>query len=170
VLASDSHAVVFDRSRLVVIEWPFKKAMEAEQHLRRKAPRLLGATGWMVFGALGGGAILGLAFATAVFILDVHFSDLWGLYWLIGCGMVGLVLGGILGGVLPRMTRAGRTAFGALFGGGIVGTLGGFALLLVGGSEARELHGGRQFVIGAVVGGIVGLALGGLLGAPFVDQ
>jgi hypothetical protein len=118
---------------------------------------------WIVFGAIGGAALLGLAFLAVFFALDVRFSDRWGVVWLIASGWAGLVLGGFLGSFVPRMSRGTRTAFAALSGGGVAATVGGLAMFYLGGSEARESHGGRQFVIGAIVGGVAGLALGGLL-------
>jgi MFS family permease len=120
---------------------------------------------WIVSGAIGGAALLGLAFLAVLFALDVRLSDRWGLVWLIASGGAGIVLGGFLGSFVPRMSRETRTAFAALCGGGVAATVGGLAMLFLGGSEARESHGGRQFVIGAIVGGAAGLALGGLLAA-----
>jgi hypothetical protein len=120
---------------------------------------------WIVFGAIGGAALLGLAFLAVLLAMDVRFSDQWGVVWLIASGGAGLVLGGFLGSFVPQMSRGTRTAFAALCGGGVAATVGGLAVLFLGGSEAREFHAGRQFVIGAIVGGVAGLALGGLLGA-----
>jgi hypothetical protein len=120
---------------------------------------------WIVFGAIGGAALLGLAFLAVFLVLDVRLSDRWDVVWLIAIGGAGLVLGGVLGSVVPRMSGGTRTAFAALCGGGVAATVGGLAVLFLGSSEARESHGGRQFVIGAIVGGVAGLALGGLLAA-----
>jgi hypothetical protein len=117
---------------------------------------------WIVFGAIGGAALLGLAFLAVVYALDVR-PKARGLVWLIASG--GAVLGGFLGSFVPRMSRGTRTAFAALCGGGVAATVGGLAVLFLGSSELRESHGGRQFVIGAIVGGVAGLAPGGLLAA-----
>jgi large exoprotein involved in heme utilization and adhesion len=64
------------------------------------------------------------------------------------------------------MDRTARVVFGALTLAALVAAVGGFAFLFLGGpSEGLARFQGRNFVIGAIVGGVAGLIAGGLLGA-----
>ena len=115
---------------------------------------------WIVFGALGGACILGLAASLA----RVSDPEHWAPYWLMVGPLVGLVLGGFLGSRALGMARPVRASVGALCGAAIFATVGGFLFLFGGGSGGFASYQGRNFVIGAIVGGIAGLVLGGLLG------
>ena len=67
------------------------------------------------------------------------------------------------------MTRSGRSSrivFGAVIGALLIAAIGGTAFLFLGGpSEGFARFQGKNFAIGAVVGGVVGLFLGGWVGA-----
>jgi len=87
------------------------------------------------------------------------------LLWLTGFGMGGLLLGGFLGSRALRMTRRVRTGFGALCGAAVGAAAGGSLFLLAEVAGEDWPHGLAAFVTGAIVGGLAGLAVGGLLGA-----
>ena len=119
-------------------------------------------TWWVVLGALGGACLIGGA---AVLAATVD-PERWNLYALFVGPPLGLVAGGLLGSRVPRMARPARIVSGALVGEGLLSVIGGTAFLFLGGpSEGFARFEGKNFVIGAVVGGVVGLVLGGLAGA-----
>ena len=86
----------------------------------------------------------------------------WSLLALFVIPAVGLILGGLLGSRAAGMTRSVRIVLGASF----LAAIGGTAFLFLGGSGGGLARfQGKNFVLGAVVGGVVGLALGGVAGA-----
>ncbi len=67
---------------------------------------------------------------------------------------------------MTRSARPSRIVFGAVIGALLLAAIGGTAFLFLGGpSEGFARFQGKNFVIGAVVGGVVGLILGGMVGA-----
>lgn len=90
----------------------------------------------------------------------------WSLSTLFLIPAVGLVIGGLLGSRAPGMPTTSRMVFGAVFGASLLAAIAGIAFLFLGGSGGGLARfQGKNFVIGAIVGGVVGLVLGGLLGA-----
>jgi hypothetical protein len=117
---------------------------------------------WVVFGALGGACLIG----GVVVLARVIDPEPWNLYGLFVGTAVGLVVGGVLGSRVPDMARGARTSFGALVLAALLALVGGAALLFLGGSGGGLARfQGRNFVIGAIVGGLLGFGLGGVLGA-----
>lgn len=118
---------------------------------------------WVVFGALGGLCLLG---AAAVLVRTIDPLAFWSLLALFVIPAVGLVLGGQLGSRAAEMTATARIVLGAVLGAALLAAIGGFAFLFLGGSGGGLARfQGKNFVIGAVVGGVVGLVLGGVAGA-----
>lgn len=90
----------------------------------------------------------------------------WSLLALFVIPAVGLVLGGLLGSRAAGMTRSAGIVVGAVLGSALLAAIGGSAFLFLGGSGGGLARfQGKNFVIGAIVGGVVGLVLGGLVGA-----
>jgi hypothetical protein len=117
---------------------------------------------WVVFGALGGLCLFG---AAAVLVRMIAPEATWSLLALFVIPVVGLVLGGLLGSRAAGMTRSARIALAAVLGGALLAAIGGFAFLFLGGSGGGLARfQGKNFVIGAIVGGVVGLVFGGLTG------
>jgi hypothetical protein len=64
------------------------------------------------------------------------------------------------------MVRGARIAFGALLGVALLAVVGGFAFLFLGGpGDGLARYEGKNFVIGATVGGLAGIFIGGAIGA-----
>ncbi len=121
---------------------------------------------WVVFGALGGLCLFG---AAAVLVRTFDPLAFWSLLALFVIPAVGLVLGGQLGSRAAEMTTTARTVFGAVLGASFLAAIGGSAFLFLGGSGGGLARfQGKNFVIGAIVGGVVGLVLGWLVGARTV--
>ncbi len=131
---------------------------------------------WIVFGALAGAVLLGgggflaaLLFPGVRDVTPQPFSNLWGhwgYFWMIVGGAPGLVLGGLLGSRALGMAPRARIALGAIGGAVLLATVGGFGFLFLGlASPEGAFHGLRNFTLGAIVGGIAGTVLGGLLGS-----
>ena len=121
---------------------------------------------WVVFGALGGACLFG---AAAVLVRVMAPDATWSLLALFVIPAVGLVLGGQLGSRAPRMATTTRAVFGAVLGASFLAAIGGSAFLFLGGSGGGLARfQGKNFVIGAIVGGLVGLVLGRLVGAQTV--
>lgn len=132
--------------------------------------------GWIVLGALSGAVLLGgggflavLLFPDLRGITPQPFINLWGhwgYFWLIVGGAPGLVVGGLLGSRAPGMATRARIALGAIGGAVLLAPVGGFGFLFLElGSSEGAFHGLRNFTLGAIVGGIAGIVLGGLLGS-----
>jgi hypothetical protein len=119
---------------------------------------------WVVFGTLGGLCFFG---AAAVLVRRADPEATLSLFTLFLIPAAGLVIGGLVGSRAPRMATTTRAVFGAVLGASFLAAIGGTAFLLFlggsGGGLARFQ--GKNFVIGAIVGGVVGLVLGGLVGA-----
>lgn len=116
-----------------------------------------------MFGALGGLCLFG---AAAVLVRMTAPDATWSLYTLILIPAVGLVIGGLLGARAPSMPTTTRIVFGAVLGASSLVAIGGSAFLFLGGSGGGLARfQGKNFVIGAIVGGVVGLVVGGLVGA-----
>lgn len=117
---------------------------------------------WVVVGALGGAILLG----GAALLARVFDPEPWNLSALfVGLG-AGLVLGGLLGSRAALMARGARAVFGALVGAPLLAVVGGSAFLFLGGpGGGLARFEGRNFVIGAIVGGLVGRFIGGMVGA-----
>jgi hypothetical protein len=118
---------------------------------------------WVVFGALGGLCLFG---AAAVLVRVMAPEATWSLYTLFLIPAAGLVVGGLLGVRAPSMPTTTRIVFGAVLGVSFLAATGGSAFLFLGGSgSGLARFQGKNFAIGAVVGGVVGLVLGGVAGA-----
>jgi hypothetical protein len=71
-----------------------------------------------------------------------------------------------VGSRAPRMATTTRTVLGAVLGASFLAAISGTAFLFLGGSGGGLARfQGKNFAIGAVVGGVVGLVLGGVAGA-----
>jgi hypothetical protein len=117
---------------------------------------------WVVVGALGGACIVG----GALIFARVKDPEPWNLYGLLLGPVVGLVVGGVLGSRVPRMARLARVIVGALVVAAILALAVGSAFLFLGGSGGGLARfQGKNFAIGAVVGGVAGLFVGGTIGA-----
>ena len=67
------------------------------------------------------------------------------------------------------MATTARAVFGAVLGASFLAAIGGTAFLFLGGpGGGLARFQGKNFVIGAIVGGLVGLVLGWLVGARTV--
>jgi hypothetical protein len=118
---------------------------------------------WVVFGALGGLCLFG---AAAVLVRMADPEATWSLLALFVIPAAGLVLGGLLGSRAAGMARSARIVVGAVLGAALLAAIGGSAFLFLGGSGGGLARfQGKNFVIGAIVGGVVGLVLGWLVGA-----
>ena len=122
---------------------------------------------WVVFGALGGLCLFG----GAALFLRVWDPEPWNLYALYVGPALGLVVGGVLGSRVPVMARPARISFGALVVGGLLAFVAGWAFLFLGGSGGGLARfQGKNFGIGAIVGGVAGVFVGGMLGAKTAGQ
>ena len=122
---------------------------------------------WVVFGALGGACLVG----GVVFLARVIDPEPWNLYALFVGPAAGLVVGGLLGSRLPGMARGARIICGALVVAALLALAAGSAFLFLGGSGGGLARfQGRNFAIGAIVGGVAGLFVGGMLGAKTAGQ
>ena len=125
--------------------------------------------GWIVFGALAGAVLLGGGGYLAAWL----FPPMRAVYfWMIVGGAPGLVVGGLLGSRVLGMAPRARIALGAIEGAVLLATVGGFGFLFLGlASPEGAFHGLRNFTLGAIVGGIAGIVLGGVLGSrPSTDD
>jgi hypothetical protein len=122
---------------------------------------------WVVFGALGAACLIGgVAFLARV--SDPEPGNHYALY--VGPAL-GLVVGGVLGSRIPVMARPARISFGALVVGGLLAFVAGWAFLFLGGSGGGLARfQGKNFGIGAIVGGVAGVFVGGMLGAKTAGQ
>jgi hypothetical protein len=117
---------------------------------------------WVVLGALGGTCLIG----GVAFLARVMDPEPWNLYALFVSPAVGLVVGGVLGSRVPGMARGARAFFGALVVAALLALAVGAAFLFLGGSGGGLARfQGKNFLIGAIVGGVAGLFGGGMLGA-----
>ena len=123
---------------------------------------------WVVFGALGGLCLLG---GVAVLLRLLADTELWTVYALFVGPAIGLVIGGVVGARVPGMARQVRIAFGALALGALIAFVAGWAFLFLGGSGGGLARfQGKNFGIGAFVGGVAGVVVGGMLGAKTVGR
>jgi len=123
---------------------------------------------WVVFGALGGLCLLG---GVAVLVRLLADTELWTVYALFVGPAIGLVIGGVVGARVPGMARQVRIAFGALALGALIAFVAGWAFLFLGGSGGGLARfQGKNFGIGAFVGGVAGVVVGGMLGAKTVGR
>ena len=129
----------------------------------------------MVFGALAGSVLLGGGGFLASLLLPgvrdvtpqpfINLLGHWADFWMVVGAAPGLVAGGYLGSRALGMSPRARIALGAIGGAVLLAPVGGFGFLFVGlGSPEGIVHGLKNFVIGAIVGGMAGLVAGGHFG------